>query len=62
MPTKIRKERDYRPHAEVLFSARMLIRMGEIHREDGSHLWMASMILAAFAFEGLTCPHGLDSR
>jgi hypothetical protein len=52
MPTKVKKERDYRPHAEVLFSARMLIKMGEVHRENCSHLWLASLVLTAFAFEG----------
>jgi hypothetical protein len=49
---RISKKRDYRPHAEALHGARVLLDMSAKQPKGCHYLWMGSLLLSAFAFEG----------
>jgi hypothetical protein len=52
MSVRITKKRDYRPHAEALHGARVLLDMSASQPKGCYYLWMGSLLLSAFAFEG----------
>jgi hypothetical protein len=52
MSVRISKKRDYRPHAEALHGARVLLNMSANQPKGCYYLWMGSLLLSAFAFEG----------
>jgi len=52
MSVRIKKKRDYRPHAETMHGALVLLNMSANQPRGCFYLWMGSLLMSAFAFEG----------
>jgi hypothetical protein len=52
MAYEVHRLRDYRPHAEVLWGAQVLLKHSAEQREGQYYQWAAAMLFSAFAFEG----------
>jgi hypothetical protein len=49
---KVQKTRVDRPHADILYGAKVLLRFSSEEREGRYYEWMGALLLSAFAFEG----------